>query len=122
MDSHVLLWWADGSPQLGARARALLATDGARLFVSAASWWEISIKKAHGRLNVDLSGLGRELTIRSIDLVDIKFAHAEVAANLPPIHGDPFDRMLVAQATVEDLRLLTRDRQLKAYGSAVLYV
>jgi len=122
LDSHILLWWADGSPQLGARAKTFLAADGVRLFISAASWWELSIKKAHGRLNVDLAALGQELAIRGVDLIDIKFTHTEAAANLPPIHGDPFDRMLVAQATAEGLRLLTRDRQLKAYGPVVLHV
>ncbi len=122
LDSHVLLWWADGAPQLGVRAKNLLVADDTRLFVSAANWWELSIKKANGRLNVDLAGLGQELAIRKVDLIDITFAHADAAANLPPYHGDPFDRMLVAQAGIEGLRLLTRDKQLKAYGPVVLHV
>ncbi|HEY4940953.1 MAG TPA: type II toxin-antitoxin system VapC family toxin [Rhizomicrobium sp.] len=120
LDSHVLLWWADGSAQLGARAKSLLSAGNAEVFVSAASWWEISIKKAHGRLAVDLSVLESELRARSVKRLDMSFAHARAAAGLPPHHGDPFDRMLVAQADVEGLSLLTRDKRLKTYGSMVL--
>ena len=122
LDSHVLLWWADGSSQLGSRARNLLAPADVRLFVSAASWWELAIKKSQGRLNVDLPTLDLELTARRVERLYISFVHTEAAANLPPIHGDPFDRMLVAQANVEGMQLLTRDKNLKRYGASVLCV
>ncbi len=122
LDSHVLLWWADGSTRLGTQAKKLIGADDTELFASAASWWEMAIKRSHGRLNVDLTALASALRIRNARLIAISFAHAEAAAKLPPHHGDPFDRMLIAQAGIEGLRLLTRDRQLKAYGSVVLFV
>jgi PIN domain nuclease of toxin-antitoxin system len=121
LDSHVLLWWADGSPQLGAKARNFLATAGTEIFVSAASWWELSIKKAHGRLAADLSVLDGELHKRLVKRLDMSFSHASAAATLPPHHGDPFDRMLVAQADIEGMKLLTRDKRLKLYGTMVLH-
>ncbi len=122
LDSHVLLWWADGSPQLGVRAQRELSDVNSELLVSAANWWELSIKNALGRLKVDFSRLGLSLASRRVALLDVSFAHAEAVGNLPLHHRHPFDRMLIAQAQVEGLRLLTRDKQLKAYGGAVLLV
>jgi PIN domain nuclease of toxin-antitoxin system len=122
LDSHILLWWADGGEKLGARGRKLVESDENDLIVSAATWWEVSIKKAHGRLNVDLEALEPALAVRRVARIDISFAHAQAAANLPPIHGDPFDRMLIAQAQVEGVQLLTRDKQLKPYGATVFCV
>jgi PIN domain nuclease of toxin-antitoxin system len=122
LDSHILLRWADGGEKLGARGRNLVESDEHDLVVSAATWWEMSIKKAHGRLNVDFEALAPALVARRVARIDISFAHAQAAANLPPIHGDPFDRMLIAQAQVEGVQLLTRDKQLKPYGAAVLVV
>lgn len=120
LDSHILLWWADGSKQLGAKARSLLSIGGNEIFVSAASWWEMAIKKAQGRLTVDLSVLESEIDARHLKRLAMSFSHAVAAAGLPPYHGDLFDRMLIAQAEVEGLHLLTRDKRLKAYGPMVL--
>lgn len=120
LDTHILLWWANGDSRLNTRAKSALREN--ECFVSAATWWELSIKKAQGRVNVDFAVLEAALSARAIRKLDMSFAHAKAAGGLPPIHGDPFDRMLIAQAQVEGMQLLTHDKQLKAYGPAVLFV
>jgi len=105
--------------RLNAPAREAIATDPV-VFVSAASAWEAGIKIALGRLTlpepfsrgVDLSGFRR---------LAISFEHGEIAAALPPYHGDPFDRMLIAQAQLEGCTLVTHDEQLAPYGVATLW-
>ncbi|HEY4115582.1 MAG TPA: type II toxin-antitoxin system VapC family toxin [Rhizomicrobium sp.] len=122
LDTHVLIWWLDGSRKLGERALSHLTATDAELSASAVSWWEIGIKSALGRMTFDWH-TGREiLASNRIKPLLVTFAHAEAAAGLPLHHGDPFDRMLVAQASHEGLRLLTRDKKLKVYGSSVLCV
>ena len=122
IDTHILLWWPIGSRRLGAKARDLIVADGTDLFISAASWWELSIKRALGRIDLDLSATRRAMERREVEVLPITFDHAEAAAALPPVHTDPFDRMLVAQARVEGLLLLTRDTGLAPDGPMVLVV
>lgn len=122
LDSHILLWWAAGDKRLGARASELLIDTDSDLFMSAASWWELSLKRSLGRLRVDLVQTRHALQERSVSILPVTVEHAEAAAALPALHGDPFDHMLVAQAATAGLRLLTRDKQLKAYGADVLCV
>ena len=119
LDTHVFLWWRTNDPHLNANAREAIATAPI-VFVSAASAWEAAIKIALDRLmlpepfshGVDHSGFRR---------LAITFEHAEAAAALPPHHGDPFDRMLVAQAQLEGCTLVTHDQLLKPYGVATLW-
>lgn len=122
LDSHVLLWWSAGDRRLGARATSILASSGNRLHVSAASWWELGLKGAAGRLTADFNLLRVELRRRNVVELPITTDHADVARNLKRMHTDPFDHMLVAQAMHEGMRLLTRDGKLKAYGTNVLCV
>jgi PIN domain nuclease of toxin-antitoxin system len=122
LDSHILLWWLAGSRKLGSKALRHLTQADAKLFVSAASWWELGVKKSLGRLDVDWPHTRVILQRNQIVTLDVTFDHADAAADLPFHHGDPFDRMLVAQATVEGFVLLTRDKRLKAYGPSVLCV
>ncbi len=122
LDSHILLWWAAGDKKLGARASELLIDTEHDLFMSAASWWELSLKRALGRLRVDLVLTRHALRERSVSILPVTVEHAEAAGALPALHSDPFDHMLVAQAATAGLRLLTRDKHLKAYGTAVLCV
>lgn len=122
LDTHILIWWPAGSPRLGAKAQAVIAAGETELFVSAASWWELSIKRAIGRFDADLDLMRRALREREVGLLPVTFDHAEAAAMLPAHHGDPFDRMLVAQASLEGLSLLTRDKKLSPYGPMVLTV
>ena len=122
LDTHIILWWLAGSRELGQRARALITASDADLAVSVASWWEVGIKRALNRLEFDWQTGRRLLAANKIATVQVTLDHAEAAAALPLYHGDPFDRMLVAQATVEGMQLLTRDRKLKVYGGSVLHV
>lgn len=122
LDSHVIIWWLAGSRRLGERTRKVLMGPGTELYVSSASWWELSIKRAHGRLDFDMAAARATLQRNSIVTIPITLDHAEKLTELPKHHGDPFDRMLVAQALFENLTLLTRDKTLEAYGSSVLCV
>lgn len=118
LDTHVLIWWIEGSPKLGKRAKKILLQADATVWVSAASIWEISIKAAAGRLDpfdppeAWMPKLVNELGVRSLS---ITFEHAAAVRHLPRHHADPFDRILIAQAQCENLTLLTADPQIEAY-------
>ena len=119
LDTHVLIWWMEGSSKIGRRAKKTLFHPEAAIWVSAASIWEISIKAALGRLDPFdppedwARKLVNEMGVRSLS---ITFAHAEAVRHLPPHHADPFDRILIAHAQCESLTLLTVDRWMDAYG------
>jgi len=113
LDTHVVLWWSEGSRLLRPTVRKQI-TDAEEVFVSAASAWEISIKVALGKLRIP--GPLMDVVAASGFLpMPIDFAHAEAVKSLPPLHTDPFDRLLVAQAQVERLHLVTHDRLLERY-------
>jgi PIN domain nuclease of toxin-antitoxin system len=111
-----------GSPRLGEKARELIAHADAKLFMSAASWWELGLKCALGKLDADLPAVRRTLHEHGVKFISVTIKHGEAAASLPILHRDPFDHLLVAQAKSNGLVLLTRDARLKAYGSLVLCV
>lgn len=113
LDSHVALWWLDDHASLGPRARdAIAAADD--VAVSVVTPWELGIKRALGRINYP-DGLADELSGCGFRWLEIAVAHAVRAPLLPPHHRDPFDRMLVAQAQLEALTLVTADRSLDPY-------
>ena len=113
LDSHVVLWWLDDNSSLGPRCRELIeSADGA--FVSAVTPWELGIKRALGKLAMP-EGLTDELEAEGFVSLPITAAHAELAPTLPAHHRDPFDRMLVAQAQLETLVLVTADQLLDSY-------
>jgi PIN domain nuclease of toxin-antitoxin system len=119
LDTHTLLWWLADDARLGTRARAVMADPANVVFVSAASVWEIAIKRAAGRLT------GPDDLIESVEdagfePLPIGFDHAERVAVLPVHHRDPFDRLLVAQAQVEGATIVTVDRSISAYDVTVL--
>lgn len=120
LDSHVILWWLENPLKLRKNALSVLHDEESDLYVSAASWWELGIKRALGRLRFDTADMYRKLSQGRITRLDVTFAHAEKAANLPSFHADPFDRMLLAQALHEDLVLMTRDKAFERYGVPVL--
>lgn len=119
LDTHAFLWWLDDSPKLGPQARAAIGDGGNAVFVSAASAWEIAVKRASGKL--DAPGDIAEW-IAQCDFGDlpIEVEHAVAAAELPRHHTDPFDRMLIAQAQLEELTLVAHDDELGKYDVAVL--
>jgi len=115
LDTHALLWWLADDDRLSARARDVIASSANRVFVSAVSGWEIGIKHALGRLEVDLPLLRGEVENNGFNQLDVTFEHGLAASALPPHHRDPFDRMLVAQARCEGLKLVSQDRRIAAY-------
>ena len=121
LDSHVLLWWLFDDPALGPETRKLIGDRNNYVGVSAASVWEIAIKAARGKL-VAPDGLPQAVRDSGFLALAVTFEHAERAAVLPRHHGDPFDRMLVAQVQIEHLELLTRDRKLHDYDVRIVTV
>jgi len=121
LDTHVLLWLADNSPRLTPKARKLI-TDAERVFVSSATIWEASIKVRLGKLRVDLDELIREAQKNGFEELPVYARHAKEVAKLPLHHGDPFDRLLVAQAKTELLHLITNDAHLAPYSDLVVTI
>ena len=113
LDTHILIWWDEGRRIAAEARRAIEQADA--VYVSAASAWEVAIKTALGRLRPTRTV--EQATAESGFLeLPITFRHAEQVTGLPPHHRDPFDRMLVAQAMVEALTLVTRDPMFTRYG------
>ncbi len=119
LDTHVFLWWRSDPEQIPAPALEAIARADLVL-VSAASAWEAAIKVSLGRLELP-EPLEAGVLASGFERLPITFAHAEAAAALPPHHKDPFDRMLVAQARLEGLVLVTHDRQLASYQVETLW-
>ena len=117
LDTHLLLWAAADSERLSAAARGLIGAVENERFFSAASLWELAIKRALGRedFQVDLPELREGLLANSYQELPVRSAHAISVINLPPIHKDPFDRILIAQAMVEGVTLLTADPLVAQY-------
>ncbi len=120
VDTHLLLWAVSEPKKLPTQARRRI--EEAEVFVSAASIWEVSIKTALGKLAADPTELLAELEPAGFRLLPVTGEHAAAVALLPPVHNDPFDRMLVAQAKTEPLILLTNDSVLGGYGDFVEFV
>ncbi len=124
LDTHALIWWLNDSPELSAAARAAVASEANEIYVSAASAWEITTKHRLGKLaladrlaaNVE----ARVLQERFIPL-PVTMAHAEAGGRLEAPHKDPFDRLLIAQAVLEDLTLVSIETVFDAYGVVRLW-
>ena len=118
LDTHVALWWLAGA-DISPTASAAIADPSSEVYVSAASVWEVEIKAAIGRLTID-GEFADALRAEQVVPLSITWPHAVEAGRLPAHHRDPFDRMLVAQARIEGLTLVTRDERLGAYDVARL--
>ncbi|MEU4393108.1 type II toxin-antitoxin system VapC family toxin [Kribbella sp. NPDC023855] len=118
LDTHVLLWWLTDCGELSDDLKHQIETE-LEVYVSAATVWEISIKSSAGKLSVPPSFL-EVLRDSGIGELPIRNEHAELAGQLPPLHRDPFDRMLIAQAIRERLTLVTRDTAIHQYDVTVL--
>jgi PIN domain nuclease of toxin-antitoxin system len=118
LDTHVLLWWLMDDRSLGAVARrSIRAAD--EVHVSAASAWEVAIKAGLGRLEME-GDLEEAVRLSGFLALPITFSHVAAAGVLPNHHPDPFDRMLIAQAGIETLTIVTQDRWFGAYAVPVL--
>ena len=123
LDTHVLLWLLAGSPRVGTALLTTLADPGNTVYVSAASAWEIAIKAGLGKLAVppDLDHwLPAEIAAAGLTPLPIDLNHALGVERLPRHHTDPFDRLLIAQAIVDDITLVSADRAFDAYGVRLL--
>ena len=118
LDTHILLWAAQDSPKLSSSSRALLESGREQIYFSVANIWEVGIKAGLGRGNfrVNAERLRSSALLAGYDELPIRGAHVLAIDDLRRLHGDPFDRILLAQAGVEQLQLLTVDRAVLAYG------
>ena len=120
LDTHVLLWWLADDLKLTRVSRAIIANPDNEVLVSSVSLWEISIKAALGRIEVELDDLEAAIARNGFRPLPIGFRHALTAGRLRPVHRDPFDRMLVAQAMRLDAVIVSRDDTFAPYGLEVL--
>ncbi|WP_018914675.1 type II toxin-antitoxin system VapC family toxin [Thiomonas sp. FB-6] len=124
LDTHVALWAITDSPRLAARARDLIHSPRSSVWISAATIWEITIKHGLGRGDMPVSGRDalRYFGDSGYRLLAIEPEHAAAIAELPPHHQDPFDRMLIAQALNEPMRLITHDATVARYSDTIIQI
>lgn len=120
LDTHVLIWAASDPDRLAPAARQAILAPRNDLYVSPISIWEISIKQSLGRIDFPLDDIEGVLDALGLEVLAISVAHAVAAGSLPRHHNDPFDRMLVAQARCEGLRLVTADAAMRSYDVPLL--
>lgn len=119
LDTHAFIWWLSGDDRLSKKARAALADDMNGIFVSAASAWEISTKHRIGKLDgiaavvADVTGA---ISSQGFGALPISVQHGQLAGSLPGAHRDPFDRMLIAQALLENLLLVSNESLFDSFG------
>lgn len=122
LDTHALIWWAVGDRSLSRKVKRFIEDDRTKIFVSAATAWEISTKVRLGRLSwASPDSLESYCLGQSFELLPVTFAHGEKAGSWPQQHGDPFDRMLAAQSALEGFPLATNDSKLQMFGVTTLW-
>ena len=124
LDTHAVLWWLEGNARLGRNAARAISVPGNRCWLSAVSVFEIETKHRLGKLTLPVPlRLGWESTLSAErwDILPISLQHAWQAGRLPAPHGDPFDRLLAAQAELENLTLVTCDPAFTAFGTRTLW-
>lgn len=114
LDTHIILWWLENNKLLSAKSRKVISSPNNLAFISAATAWEIAIKKVIGKLSTP-DDFQEALRINGFQTLAITLDHAETAGALPRYHDDPFDRMLIAQAQLENLTVITHDKHFKKY-------
>jgi PIN domain nuclease of toxin-antitoxin system len=119
LDSHVVVWWALFPGRLRSDARGAMIDPANEIFISAASIWELGLKIARGKLRLP-AGYAAHLLAHGFDELPVSIAHASWATALPPLHGDPFDRLLIAQALEKGLVLVTSDQAIMRYDVPTL--
>jgi len=125
LDTHVFLWWITDDPRLSPRARQLIGTGTNDLFLSAASGWEMAIKAGLGRLKFETNQLhlfvAEQLRLNAVTSLPVQMSHALQVHSLAPHHRDPFDRLLVVQAQMEDLPIITADAMIGRYPVTTIW-
>lgn len=124
LDTHVALWAIADSPKLSKKARDMIESPRSSIWISAASVWEISIKHSLGRGDIPVSGQDALRYFRGSGyrFLPVDPEHAAAVEDLPTHHHDPFDRILIAQALIEPMRLLTHDSMMARYSDTVIEV
>ena len=124
LDTHVFLWWVLDDERLTPYVREYIADEGHNLLLSSASCWEIAIKAKMGRLKLSENPekfILDQMIVNNISGLPIQLVHALHVYNLPYHHRDPFDRMLVAQASIEKIPIITNDRLITNYDVKTLW-
>lgn len=124
LDTHAFLWWITDDPKLSVHAREVIGDGENKLFLSAASGWEMAIKVRLGKLNLPdnlESFIPKQMALNAIDSFPVQMSHALHVYQLPDHHRDPFDRMLVSQAQLENLPILTADPQIAQYPVKIIW-
>jgi PIN domain nuclease of toxin-antitoxin system len=119
LDTHVVIWWLEDSTQLAESAREAISDPDNDVLISVASAWEISIKRSLGKLSTP-DDLEEAVPLNGFEWLDIRPRHAIAVEHLLFIHRDPFDRLLIAQAIVEDATIVTRDPNIAKYAVTLL--
>lgn len=122
LDTHAFLWWIGDDPRLSEHAAALIGDGANEVFFSAASGWELVIKNALGRIEFPSSlqrFIPEQLEQNGFQVLPVHLGHALKVLELPALHGDPFDRMLIAQTMVEEVELLSADDEIRRYPVSV---
>jgi PIN domain nuclease of toxin-antitoxin system len=121
LDTHLVLWWMEGEvSKISERALAALGSEGLDPVVSAVTVWEVAIKRSLGKVKAR-AGMLDEIERAGVELLPVTARHADLVASLPLHHRDPFDRLLVAQATAENIPLVTNDESLRRYDVEVIW-
>ena len=124
LDTHAFLWWITDNPMLSSHVCKIISDGRNELFFSAASGWEIAIKAQLGRIKIPDKPeifISEQMIANAIQSLPIQISHAFHVYNLPSHHRDPFDRMLIAQAQLEGLPILTNDPQISRYPVKVIW-
>ncbi len=120
LDTHAILWWLMDDPRLGPQARARVQGGGSEIVASIASLWEIAIKHRIGKLNATAALVAGRLAEADIETIPIRLSHLTLSEQLPLIHRDPFDRMLVAQSLTETMQIMSTDPIIAHYGAPMI--
>lgn len=124
LDTHAFLWWVEGAPALGRRAKAVVSNPGNEVFFSIASCWELAVKLSLDKLRLTQSFerfIPEQLMENGFSLLHVELEHVVRVAHLPFHHRDPFDRLLIAQALEEQLPIVSADRGFRKYGVSVIW-
>lgn len=121
LDTHLVLWWMAGeASRISSRALAAFGSDGIEPIVSAVTIWEVAIKRGLGKLDAP-QDLLIQLERAGVELLPITARHADLVASLPLHHRDPFDRLLIAQATIEGISIVSHDKSLGRYDVEIVW-
>ncbi|MFB2922350.1 type II toxin-antitoxin system VapC family toxin [Aerosakkonema funiforme] len=118
LDTHTFIWYVMDNPKLSATVRVMIDDGNNELLLSIASIWEMAVKQSIGKLNFGLPFrmfIEQQLSSNSIELLNINLAHIDIIASLPLHHRDPFDRLIIAQAMVENIPILSADTIFDSY-------